>query len=196
MIGVTQPSPTSGAPTRDLLAAAIRGDSQAVDEFCRWSWPLARRVAFLITHDQGSADDVAQESVMAAVVALAGFDLARPPRPWLERIAANKSLDWLRRQHVREEAALRQIDESRMLELADSTADLITAAVSDDVLAALGALGAETRAAIVLRFLLDFESAEIAALLDIPASTIRTRIHRGLSVLRGALSDREREIRQ
>jgi RNA polymerase sigma-70 factor (ECF subfamily) len=59
-----------------------------------------------------------------------------------------------------------------------------------DVEAALGALGPEFRAAVVLCDIEGLSYEEIASVLDLKLGTVRSRIHRGRSQLRRALAHR------
>lgn len=54
---------------------------------------------------------------------------------------------------------------------------------------ALGQLSADHRAVVVGRFYLDWSEAELAAALDIPAGTVKSRLHRALEQLSGLLEE-------
>jgi RNA polymerase sigma-70 factor, ECF subfamily len=76
---------------------------------------------------------------------------------------------------------------------ADAFADFEAAAVdtsespSEDMLAALGALGPEQRAVIVLRHPLGYTPGEIAKALGLPRGTVNSRLRRGLDELQEAV---------
>ena len=150
---------------------------------------MARRVAFLITHDEGTAEDVSQEAILAALSALPEADLSHPLGPWIERIAANRSIDAMRRRRVRSETPIDFAGEVEDSQLADETAALVREAISADVMSALRDLPIENRTAVVLRHLLGYAPSEISVLVDAPPATVRTRIHRALLSLRSTLSD-------
>lgn len=189
-IGTLETRPASTA--RAVITAASAGDAKATESFVRWAWPRAHRVAFLLTHDAGAAEDIAQEAVLSAVRTMPSFDLSRDPGPWLERIAANRAIDFIRRKQRRPEAELieEQLpDESLLVRELTTT---IESAISADVMEAFGGLSPVQRQTVVLRHLLDYEPAEIAEMLDLPGSTVRTHIHRGLQRLRERLQNNER----
>jgi RNA polymerase sigma-70 factor (ECF subfamily) len=54
---------------------------------------------------------------------------------------------------------------------------------SEEVIAALGVLDADQRAAVVLRHLLEYTPGEIADLLDVPRGTVNSRLRRALDRL-------------
>ena len=172
-----------GGPVRDPRGAvrgARDGSAPALDELFKAHWPAAHRAAYLIVHDSAAAEDIAQESFLAAVRALDRFDRKRPFGPWLHRIVVNRAIDWTRsralRSEVREDAAVPATDEAR-----DSEAPTIVAA--------LAGLSPEHRAVIVLRHLLDYSPGEIADLLELPRGTVNSRLRRGLDQLRDAIDE-------
>jgi RNA polymerase sigma-70 factor, ECF subfamily len=171
----------SRATERALVRAAQRGSADAFGELFRRHWRQAHRAAWLVTHDAGAAEDVAQEAFLAAVAALDRFDRRRPFGPWLHRIVVHRAIDWTRARGRRREVAAEAVPE-------DAAPDSVDAGVSDDLLAALAQLAPEQRAVIVLRHLLDFTPGEIARALDLPRGTVNSRLRRGLDAAQAMLA--------
>ena len=169
-----------------LIRQARSGSADAVESLVRRHWDSAHRAAFLIVRDAAAAEDIAQEAMLAAVRSIDGFDRRRPFRPWLHRIVVNRSLDWLRARARRPEVSA---DLAR--ETAGDTAGSDT--LSDELMRALGQLDPDQRALIVMRHLLGYRAAELARMLDLPAGTVRTRLARALTRLRGLLEAEARE---
>jgi RNA polymerase sigma-70 factor, ECF subfamily len=166
-----------------LIRQARRGSPDAVEALVRRHWDDAHRTAFLIVRDAGAAEDIAQEAMLAAVTAIDRFDRRRPFGPWLHRIVVNRSLDLLRARAARPEL----ITVPAPVEAAgDAEAEL-----SGELVAAFGALEPEQRALVVLRHLLDYRSTEIGKMLDLPPTTVRTRLRRALGRLRELLEETE-----
>ncbi len=88
---------------RALVRDAQRGSAAAFEELFRSHWPRAYRAALLVVGDAAAAEDIAQESFLAAVRALDRFDRRRPFGPWLHRIVVNRSIDWARARGLRRE---------------------------------------------------------------------------------------------
>src|SRR5436190_2871300 len=86
-----------------LVRAAQRGSSEAAEELFRRHWPSAHRAAWLVVHDAAAAEDIAQESFLAALRALPRFDVRRPLGPWLHRIVVNRAIDFSRARTLRGE---------------------------------------------------------------------------------------------
>ena len=162
-----------GREERASVRAAQRGSASAIEALFRLHWPRAYRAAFLIVHDSGAAEDIAQESFLAAVRNLDRFDRGRPFAPWLHRIVVNRAIDWSRARQLRGEA-----------ELVEAQAPEHTAQLDGSLLGALAALPAEHRAVIVLRHLLEYTPGEIAELLGLPRGTVNSRLRRGLDSLK------------
>jgi RNA polymerase sigma-70 factor, ECF subfamily len=168
-----------GSEERKLIKAARRGSPDAIEALVRQHWPAARRTAVLIVRDEAAAEDVAQESLLAAVGALDSFNARKPFRPWLHRIVTNRALDHLRARKRRAET-----------ELVDRPAEAESGrgeGVSTDLQAALTTLEPEARAIVVLRHTLNFRSNEIGEMLGIPASTVRSTLRTSLARLREQL---------
>jgi RNA polymerase sigma-70 factor (ECF subfamily) len=186
---VAHTGPAPAVEDANLIRAVVAGEPTATRQFVVRHWDDAFRVAFYLIQDQGVAEDVAQETILAALRSIADFELGRDPRPWIERIAANRALDQLRRRRRRPEVLVEEIP-------ADNAADelaqeLAREAIPHDLARALRKLDVDLRTAVVLRHLLDFEPAEIGARCGISAGAARARIFRGLSKLRELLMDPE-----
>lgn len=170
-----------------LVRAAQAGSTEAFDELFRRHWRRAHRAAYLVVADAAAAEDIAQESFLAAIRALDRFDRSRPFGPWLHRIAVNRAIDHARARAIRAEAALAAAREDVA---ASPDAD-----VSDELMNALRGLAPEHRAVIVLRHLLGYTPREIARMLELPRGTVNSRLRRALDRLRPAIEDAGREGR-
>jgi RNA polymerase sigma-70 factor (ECF subfamily) len=157
---------------------AQRGSADALERLFRAHWPRAYRAALLVVGDAAAAEDIAQESFLAAVRALDRFDRRRPFGPWLHRIVVNRAIDWGRARTLRRELDLDGVPEPAARERA-----LDGGEHSEELAGALGALVPEQRAVIVLRYLLEYTPGEIAELLDLPRGTVNSRLRRGLDRL-------------
>jgi RNA polymerase sigma-70 factor (ECF subfamily) len=170
-----------------LIRQARRGSADAIEALVRRHWESAHRAAYLIVHDAQAAEDIAQEAMLAAVRSIDGFDRRRPFRPWLHRIVANRSLDWLRARARRPEVSV---------EVAGEVAGAASAAsdtLSDELMRALAALDPDERALIVMRHLLGYRSPELARMFGLPAGTVRTRLARALTRVRDQLEAEGKE---
>jgi RNA polymerase sigma-70 factor (ECF subfamily) len=170
---------------RALVREAQRGDADAFEELFRRHWRRAHRAAFLVVGDPSAAEDIAQESFLAAVRALDRFDRTRPFGPWLHRITVNRAIDFARARSLRAESQWTDED-------AGTDASLAMDEISAELLAALRALSPDHRAVVVLRYVLDYTPGEIAAMLELPRGTVNSRLRRALDNLRPAINEEVR----
>jgi RNA polymerase sigma-70 factor (ECF subfamily) len=173
--------PHRGSEERGLIRAAQDGSEEALERLFRSHWPRAHRAAYLVVHDAAAAEDIAQESFLAAIRALDRFDWRRPFGPWLHRIVVNRAIDWSRARSLRGEVS----------QPAEPEADppIEPNPAFGDLEAALWGLSAEHRAVVALRYLLDYTPGEIARMLELPRGTVNSRLRRALDRLAGALAE-------
>ena len=174
------------------MREAQRGSAEALEELFRRHWRRAHRAAYLVVGDSAAAEDIAQESFLAAIRALDRFDRRRPFGPWLHRITVNRAIDFARARALRAESAL----PARRARGGGDPGD----AISDELLAALAELGPEHRAVVVLRYVLEYTPGEIGEILGLPRGTVNSRLRRGARPAaagdRGGTADeaRDREL--
>ncbi len=163
----------SGRNERAWVHGAQAGSASDLEALFRTHWPRAYRAAYLVTHDAGAAEDIAQEAFLAAIRSLDRFDRRRPFGPWLHRIVVNRAIDWARARRLRSE-----------VELSESLpAPQPSGSPGGDVLAGLARLSPEHRAVVVMRYFLEFTPGEIADALDLQRGTVNSRLRRGLDTL-------------
>jgi RNA polymerase sigma-70 factor (ECF subfamily) len=170
----------TGGPERAWVRGAQGGDASSLEALFRHHWPSAYRAAYLVVHDAGAAEDVAQEAFLAAVRNLDRFDRRRPFGPWLHRIVVNRAIDWARMRALRPESGGEALAGIPAAEATDT---------GDELLAAIRSLPPDHRAVIVLRYLLEYTPGEIARLLDLPRGTVNSRLRRALDALGETLED-------
>jgi RNA polymerase sigma-70 factor (ECF subfamily) len=172
----------SGGDERAWIRGAQDGSVSDLEALFRHHWPRAYRAAYLVVHDAAAAEDIAQESFLAAVRNLDRFDRRRPFGPWLHRIVVNRAIDWSRARALRREVG-------------ETPLGIVAAPHEPDnpharsLAAALATLPPEQRAVIVLRHLLDYTPGEVAELLDLPRGTVNSRLRRGLDALAHELGE-------
>lgn len=131
------------------------------------------------------ADDATQEALIAVVRGLASYDGRAAFTTWSHRVTVNACLDELRRRGRRPQPLDDPVLASATgaLHIAGAPEPGEAAALRLDLDAALSRLAPEVRAAVVLRDVGGHDYAGIAAILDIPIGTVRSRISRGRSRL-------------
>ena len=159
------------------------------EEVARDYGPTIYNMAYRFTGNPDDASDLVQEVLLRVRRGLAGY---RPGTfdGWLYRITANCFLDSVRRRRRRHAETLPdEIDRAASLPTSPAPDEVLAASrISDDVQAALLALPADFRIAVILCDVEGLAYHEIAETLGIPVGTVRSRIHRGRLLLRKALA--------
>jgi len=166
-----------------LVAAAQSGDRFALDQLLRHHYDRIHAVCRGIVGATRDADDACQEALIKIVRSLPRFDGRSSFSTWSHRVAVNASLDELRKRQRR--PALHVAAEHERPEAADPTAHQHAVSFPDRLAleAALEQLPDDMRVAVVLRDIADLDYSEIAATLDIPVGTVKSRISRARSAL-------------
>lgn len=156
-----------------LVLRVREGSRDAAGALVERHWRPCWRIALGIVGDRATAEDIVQESLIAALERLDSFDPGRGTfASWVRRITVNRSLNDLRRRRRHDplgDAVDRPADER------DGDGAF---------LAAIAGLGPDQRAAVVLRYGLDLSPPEIAEVLDVAVGTVNSRLGRALETLR------------
>jgi RNA polymerase sigma-70 factor (ECF subfamily) len=143
--------------------------------------------AYRLTGNPDDAADLMQEVLLRVRRGLPGYTPGSF-EGWLWRITRNAFLDDVRRRQRRPTTPLPEDDRSALI---GSTPDpeevLAQSRLSDEVQAALLRLPYEFREAVVMCDIVGLTYEEIAAAAGIPVGTVRSRIHRGRTMLKKAL---------
>jgi len=177
---------------RELCDAARSGDSSALETLLLAHYDRVHALCVRMLANRADAEDATQQSILLAVRSLSRFDGRSSFGTWMYRIATNTCIDELRRRRRRPTDALAGDESLETLEgrgrgRAHHSDPAEVASERVDVDAALGSLPVEFRAAVVLRDLCDLTYEEIAANLEIPVGTVRSRIARGRAALAALL---------
>jgi RNA polymerase sigma-70 factor (sigma-E family) len=151
--------------------------SRLADAYVR-SAPGGIRLAYLLTGDRATAEDLVQEAFVRFVGRLRFLRDPDAFEPYLRRTIVNLSKNHFRRRAV-ERAYLER--EGRRIEDVATGPDVAT---SDSLRSALLRLPLRQRTALVLRYYEDLPDATIAELLGCRPATVRSLVARGLEVLR------------
>lgn len=175
----------------EAIARLKSGDIEALEVLVRLYQVPALDAAYLITRDYGLAEDTVQSAFVRAYERIHQFDSTRPFRPWFLRIVINSVLTTMN-VNKRNVSIEPEGDEEAMLPSLEPGVEELFAVVEtrDQVVEALNALPATQRAAIVMKYYLEMSDAEVAQHLDIPAGTVRRRLHDARRRLRSLLPSR------
>ncbi len=150
--------------------------------------PRLRRYARALTRDVVSADDLVQDCLTRALGKLHLWQEGSDLRAWLFTILHNQYVNHIRRA-VREGATVALNETEPMLSRAPQQGKRLELR---DLERAIAQLPEEQRSVVLLVGLEGMRYEEVAAVLDVPVGTIRSRLSRGREALRrltGAVRD-------
>lgn len=180
----------SAAPTEqhaDLIALARDGDAEAFSRLMEEMQPQLMGQALAFCGDNQRAQDLVQETMIAAWRSLARFDGSCRFFTWLYVILLRqhrRALGWFSRRLPL--ATLEQQAVASRFEPATTGSDVQSteAAEAELLRAMLTALPARHREVVRLRFYAEASETEIAAALGISPGTVKSRLHNALTKLR------------
>jgi RNA polymerase sigma-70 factor, ECF subfamily len=154
----------------------------------------AVRTAYLITRDQGLAEDIVQDSFLQAFRAIRGFDATRPFEAWFLRSVVNAAVKTMQRS-ARQVEVGDESDESLLAELAarvesvESQVESIE--VQNQIWDAMQKLSPRQRAVVVQRYFLEMSEKEMAAETGSAVGTVKWMLNAARERMRGLLERSE-----
>ena len=172
-----------------LLERLARGDQDAVPAlYARFGRPLYAYARGLVG-DDGLAEEVVQDTFVAAWRGAAGFEGRSSAASWLFGIARRQARDRIRRPQLETEGEERL--EGLRAEGHEPEAAALASASRAEVVEALERLSATDREVLVLTFAHELSGPEIAEVLEIPEGTVKSRLFNARRRLRAQLVGRE-----
>lgn len=180
---------------QELVERVQQGDKRGFDLLVR---KYQNKIVHLVTrylHDPIEAQDVAQEAFIKAYRALPSFRGDSAFYTWLYRIAINTAKNYLVAQNRRPPTddidatdAEQFSGETGLKEYATPERLALRDEIESTIIAAIEALPEELRTAITLRELEGLSYEEIAAAMDCPIGTVRSRIFRARAAIETRLA--------
>ncbi|KAA3604339.1 MAG: sigma-70 family RNA polymerase sigma factor [Planctomycetota bacterium] len=177
----------TGQNEPDLVSKAIHGDRNAME----WLWKTHRRwvAVVLMAHKprQSEMEDLLQEVAVKFVQSVSKLRDPLKFRPWLRSLAVHAATSALRRQETgkRLHGPWQEVDQEFPDPRPGNSAEQMTRA--EEVIDRMARLPAEFREVLWLRSIQGLSQKAIAKTLQIPETTIETRLVRARKMLRQAL---------
>ena len=167
--------------------SAQRSADDAVTELYGAHWQTLVRLAWLLLHDAGEAEEIVQDAFVALHAHWSDLRDPVAATAYLRKTVLNRSRSALRHRGVEERwaASVRGGPDDPGTRTGASAEDAAVAGLSrESLLAALARLPGRQREVLVLRYYLDLGEAQIAEALDISPGSVKTHASRGLAALR------------
>jgi RNA polymerase sigma-70 factor, ECF subfamily len=175
-----------------LLAGIVKGDEQAFSQLYDHSSTLLYTLAFRILGNQQEADELLQDVYLEVWRKVARYDVGRgTPIAWLITLTRSRAIDRVRARTVRGRNATMPLDDVVASRVADLGPSPYETQADQELRIAVGTaitgLPAAQQQAIELAYYEGLSHNEIAARLNQPLGTVKTRIKLGMSKLRESL---------
>jgi RNA polymerase sigma-70 factor, ECF subfamily len=177
---------------RALAEGLKRRDPELLDQLIeRYQYRLFRYLLYLTSHRE-RAEDFFQETWIRVLERGHQYDGKNKFEAWLFTIARNLVIDWQRQRKVQSLDMLTDPAQEQPLQIADTRQPSpLHAAISEErdsaVRASLEQIALIYREVVVLRFHEELQIDEIATVMHLPISTVKTRLYRGLEAMRVAM---------
>jgi len=182
-----------------LVRQVQGGDLQAFAQLVEKYQDRVHNACLRICGDVEAARDLTQDAFVKALESIERFRGKSAFFTWIYRIAVNLALSHRRKDRTRNVLSLDAMrdgqDEGAPLvqfiadpAASDPSSEAALAETHDRVLAAIGTLDPEHRAALVLRDVEGLDYQQIADVLELPVGTVKSRIFRARSTLRDRLT--------
>lgn len=171
----------------DLIQKTRKGDVEAYNLLVsRWEKRVFNYLLRIVGNRE-DAFDLSQDVFLKGYQNIRKLDDPSRFAPWLFRIAHNEAYSMFRKR--RPEVDSEDVPETSV----NMSGGAFPMEMSLAVTAALDRLNAEHKEAVVLKIYQGFKFEEMAEILDIPVSTIKSRLYTALDVLKAELAPVERK---
>jgi RNA polymerase sigma factor (sigma-70 family) len=177
--------------TDGLAAAALDDVHERFLRLAGSGMDRAYRLAGLVLGDGTEAEDAVQDALLRAWDAAATLRDPAGFEAWFDRILVDGCRDRLRRRKV-----LRFIPIDASHDTVPVRDAFGAIGERDAILAGLHALQPDDRVVVVLHYWADLRLEDIAARLDCPTGTVKSRLHRAKAVLRDRLGASADEVQR
>ena len=187
----------AGHMTEDtqLLAAALRRrDPDVLDRLIEQYQQRLYRYLLFLTGNRALAEDLFQETWVRVLERGHQYNAKNKFESWLFTIARNLVIDVSRRKKIASLEELGDSESHQPFELPDERSVsplqlLVTRENQQVVQLSLLKIPAYYREVLLLRFQEELSLEEISTVLSTPLSTVKSRLYRGLTVLKSALPE-------
>jgi len=177
-----------------LARLARKGDQRAFAELVELYKDKIYHLAYRMLSNRHEAEDVVQETFLRVYMNLDRYDELQKFSTWIYRIGTNLCIDRLRKRKPNfsldaEITDAEGIDGYAMIPSDNETPEsrLLLSETQQTIRKAIDSLPVKYKSVVVLRYLHDMSLQEIGDVLDMPVTTVKTRVHRGREFLRKRL---------
>ena len=179
----------NNAESSRLIAECIAGNEDAIEVFVRQYERDVFRLAFSIVNDATEAQEITQETFIAALKSLHAYQEKKSLRAWLYTIGLNLSRSHLRKRRLVERLRNTLINIFQVDAQKQSSPEEVMIQNEKETLIweALNKLAERYRMVVVLRYFHELSITEISEILSINEGTVHSRLHTARQRMKNAL---------
>jgi len=172
-----------------LVQKCLEGDRGAFAEIVRRYQKQIYSLAYRLTNHMEDAQDLAQEIFIKLYQVLDKYDTQKPFFPWMYKVATNVCYTLLRKRPADEVPLEKVIEFGPIVLQSQNQPEERYEAKEMQLLVqqAIAQLPEKYRIPLVLRYLEEFSYRQIAEIMDLPLTTIETRLYQGKALLQKRL---------
>jgi RNA polymerase sigma-70 factor (ECF subfamily) len=170
------------------------GDRRAFAELVELYKDKIYHLGYRMLNQKQEAEDVVQETFLRVYTNLERYDENQKFSTWIYRIATNLCIDRLRKRKPSYSIDAEMTDgegsDWHSMLASDSVGpdeELILSETQQNIRQAIQTLPDKYKTVVILRYLHDMSLQEISDVLEMPVTTVKTRVHRGREFLRKKL---------
>ncbi|BFT74916.1 MULTISPECIES: RNA polymerase sigma factor SigW [Paenibacillus] len=175
-----------------LIQLSRRGDRNAFVELVELYRNKIQKLAFRMLHNRPDSEDIVQETFIRVYLNLNHYDESQNFSTWIYRIGKNVAIDLLRKkrpvQSLDAELSDHDDDYSYYSKLASQDQSpehaVLQTEIQDHMHTSINKLADKYKSVITLYYLEELSLQEISTKLNLPITTVKTRLHRGRELLR------------
>lgn len=186
---------------RKLLARVRKGDDSAFEILVAEHSSRVLALAWRLAGNREEAEDIAQEAFLRLHRNITGFRGESSIATWLHRTVTRLAIDYLRRQKIRQRIFFfrKNSEDADPLDVVPSSTPspderFFAGEISRQLEKAMQKLSAQQRVVFSLRHFEEMSLREIAGLLELEEGTVKSHLHRAVSILRKELKDLQEAI--
>ncbi|WP_046216177.1 RNA polymerase sigma factor SigW [Paenibacillus wulumuqiensis] len=180
-----------------LVKLALKGDQRAFAEIVDLYKDKIFHLGYRMLSNRHEAEDVVQETFLRVYKSLDRYDPKQKFSTWIYRIATNLCIDRLRKRKpsFSLDAELNDQDNTDGYALIPGDertpeSEYLLTETQQLIHQAIDSLPDKYKTVMILRYLQELSLQEISDVMDMPVTTIKTRVHRGREFLRKKLESK------
>lgn len=179
-----------------LVERVLSGDNRAFEKLVEKYKKRIYYLAYKMTRDHDSADELAQESFVKAYQALSRFKKGYNFYTWIYRICVNLCINFLKKE--KNSVSTEFISDKELLQFSKRVSNQLESMITSEQAAivkqALETIPPDQKAVFILKTYENMTYEEMATVMNCSVGTVMSRLFRARHKLRGALEAAESEM--